>query len=281
MYQKINNYIKSYLLRWYYHFTNLYSKKQLNKEDQNIMISLTTFTQRIDVVYLTIESLFMQNQSIGKICLWLSEDEFPDMVLPKTLQRLQKRGLEIYFAKGNTRSYKKLIYSLQLFPEYTIITVDDDIYYPKDWFSDMVQAHKEFPNFILCGRGHYLRKGTADELLPYLEMVNKTPKGQLKGLNFMPTGVSGVLYPPNSLDPQVLDVKLFTELAPYADDVWFKACSLLTRTPVLRIYENNRRFLGIRGMGESGLAQKNVGENKNDEQLKAVFDHFDLYSYIE
>jgi hypothetical protein len=245
------------------------------------MVSLTTFTQRIDIVYLTIESLFAQDQPIGKICLWLSEDEFPTHKVPQSLQRLQKRGLEIYFAKGNTRSYKKLIYSLSSFPDYAIITVDDDVFYPRDWFSSMMKAHREYPDTILCGRGHMLKKKTSGEFWGYLDMVKNSPSKYRQGLNLMPTGVSGILYPPNSLDEIVLDQQLFTKLAPYADDIWFKACSLLKKTDVRRIYNINKRFLGVRGMEESGLAKMNVGENKNDEQLKNVFDYFNLYSSIE
>lgn len=44
----------------------------------NVIISLTSFPQRIDVVYITITTLLKQTFKPGKIMLWLAEEQFPN-----------------------------------------------------------------------------------------------------------------------------------------------------------------------------------------------------------
>src|SRR5690606_2933089 len=124
-------------------------------------------------------------------------------------------------------------------------------YYPRSWFSTMIKAHRQHPSTILCGRGHLLRQKSATQLMPYMDMCRKREDGNLVGLNLMPKGVSVVLYPVGSLDSVVTNEERFTKLAPYADDVWFKACSLLKESKVMRVYWTNQRFFGVRGTHES------------------------------
>ena len=82
--------------------------------------------------------------------------------------------------------------------------------------------------------------------------------------NLFPTGVGGVLYPPGSLNRDVVKKELFLELCPLADDIWFKAMGLLNGTKTIMVGDTSKSFLAIKSAQKSSLWRENVGNNKND-----------------
>ena len=69
-----------------------------------------------------------------------------------------------------------------------------------------------------------------------------------------------------------------------ADDLWFKAMELLNGTPVLQIARNKSwiyEMSRIESVQDTGLMNVNVTKNKNDSQLKAIFDFYHLYDRIK
>ena len=103
-------------------------------------------------------------------------------------------------------------------------------------------------------------------------------------LNFPTTG-AGTLFPPNSLHKDATNDKLFLLLAPYADDVWFKAMSLLQGTLSRKVFTRSLRgedYIDLDGeiQNETALGNINVVHNKNDEQIEAVFKHYNIYELL-
>lgn len=92
-----------------------------------------------------------------------------------------------------------------------------------------------------------------------------------------PTTGGGVLFPPGSLNEKVSD-RIFFQLSPCADDVWFKAMSLLNKTMVVMVQKKSKDFYRTQNSKKSSLYKINAV--KNDEQLKSVFDYFQLYNTI-
>ncbi|MBU1822779.1 MAG: glycosyltransferase [Bacteroidetes bacterium] len=259
---------------------NRFSREKLVAKSDAIVISLTSYPARIEKMYQTLESIFRQTVKPDAIHVWLAEGEFPGLVLPNSLQRLKERGIRISFMTENLGSYKKLYYALQEYPKSTIITIDDDVIYPPDWLERMLKTNQENPKDIVCYRGHDLRILEPNKLMEYNELKKINRYGTESSYELMPTGVSGVLYPPNSLHSEVLNKTLFIELAPSNDDIWFKCCALLMKTMARRVFSHNVHFSMIKGSQETSLYYTNVLLKKNDEQLKRVFDHFNLYPYI-
>jgi hypothetical protein len=252
---------------------NAVQRKQL------LIVSLTTYYKRFHVVHLAIESLMNQTVKPDKIILWLKKEELINNKIPKKLLKLKSRGLNIRIVNENIKSYAKLIYSLKEFPTSDIITADDDVIYQKNFIEGLYKKHQAFPKHIVAYRCSVMQKHSIDKLTPYLEWV--TPENSIASFNLFPTGIGGVLYPPNSLSNKTLNKKLFTELAPLADDIWFKAMALLNNTKTIIVgKESMGMFEIIPDSQEEALHHINNGENKNDEQLKKVFDYFDLYSHF-
>jgi protein O-GlcNAc transferase len=193
------------------------------RENPRTIVSLTTYGHRIaQMAPVAIASIFNQTPMPDKVILWLSHDEKPS----KSLQRLAKLGLDIRHT-DDIKSYKKLIPTLKEYPESNIITADDDVIYPIDWLEKIMALHRKHPESIIFNRGRKILTSNGN-IQSYLDwpLVDNTKSGQ----SVMPTGIGGVLYPPHSLSDKVLDKKLFTKLAPHADDLWFWAMAELIGT---------------------------------------------------
>ncbi|REC94323.1 glycosyltransferase [Kushneria indalinina] len=269
--------LSAFYLKCYFFILNRFNSKSLESKNQEIVVSLTTHTARINDVYLTLESLFHQTTDGYSVYLYISQEDRKKIGhLPQTLKRLQSRGLNIIFIENDYRSYNKLIHALEQHREKLIVTADDDTMYPQNWLDRLIEGHQKHPNCIICHRGHIWSESTpgAQEINYNLIKNKNSHIANQPSYKLMPTGNSGVLYPPGSLDDIVFNAKLFTELAPTADDIWFKICSLKKGTPCIRINNKNMEFAPTEASAKSALHEENIKKNGNDRQLKACLEHF-------
>ena len=248
------------------------------RDENSIIVSLTSFPERMEDIHYCIFSLLSQHLKPHKVILWLAENQFPNKEddLPQTLLDFKKHGLTIEWYK-DIRSYKKLIPTLLKYPDYYIVTADDDIFYPKNWLQQLWKVHEEHPNEVIASR---VRRITFED-----NKINKYRDWKLlqetcdaSYLNF-PTNGAGTLFLPNMFSETIFDEELFLRLSPYGDDIWFWAMMLLDefrirpiKKPVYVLkYVNIARELGI--VGGYKLWDKNE-EKCNDIQIGNVLDQF-------
>jgi len=250
------------------------------KRDQNITVSLTSYGGRIDYVYLVIESLGMQTVKADRIVLWLSKDEFSPESIPIMLKRMEKRGLEIGYC-NDIRSYKKIIPSLEKYPNDLILTVDDDVIYPEYLIEKLYRAYQKEPNVIHCHSGSKILLTESGRLQPYKKWDGNCYQSG-KDLTIFPTGIGGVLYYPGCFSEEVTNKELFMELCPTADDVWLKTMSL-TKGVHCKIINRTRSlfddYTDISALEDTGLF--GINKYKNDEQISKVFDYFNIWSLFQ
>ncbi|SMM97650.1 Putative glycosyltransferase [uncultured Candidatus Thioglobus sp.] len=239
---------------------------------------MTTYPPRLSSVYLTIESLLNQTLKPDKIVLWLSALEISPDDLPNNLLKLKNRGLEIRFVDENIGAYKKLIYAIQTLPDYHIVTCDDDLMYPKWFLADLHQSYLRHPDCISAYRCRTMLKLSERQFLSYNKW--QFSRSQIPSYQIFSTNGGGTWYPPGSLNAKITD-RLFMQLAPTGDDIWFKAMGLLNHTKTVMAKASSIDFpaINIQNSQAETLWQQNI--YKNDAQLKAVFEHFDLYDLLE
>ena len=249
----------------------LHALKKFYDNDRKVVISLTTYSKRIQTVHKTIESLLNQSIAVDKIILWLDETEISPKDLPTQLERLSSERFEVKFCP-NHKSYKKLIPTLKAYPEATIITFDDDMNYPENQVEKLLLSHYENPNEVIANVARNISVEDG-QLQPYTKWVHAFEEQVGKPLkSLIPIGVGGVLYPKDSLNDEVLNVAAFMKLAPHGDDLWFKCMTLLNDRKVI-VTEAGFK-LGkhqLEGTAEIGLWQSvNEGTDSNFEQLSAI-----------
>lgn len=250
--------------------------------DHDIIVSLTTYGKRIYDVAFTIESIMQQSMKANRIILWL-DHSFENQPLPQSLLLQSQRGLEINFCT-DIRSYTKLVPALRAYPKDAIITIDDDVLYDYDVLENLISAHIQEPGYIQSCRVHRIALGNDGRPISYNDWDWHISEEGVHRLNFQ-TGVGGVLYPPESLDKEVLNQKIFLDICKFADDVWFYSMALKKGTLVNKVHTRNDRgedYLLNEAVQDMGLANINTkGEILNDRQIKAVLSKYDLYSRLK
>lgn len=252
------------------------TKKQYG--NSQIIVSLTTHGKRIYDVHAAIESIMQGSVKPNKIILWISED-YRNTILPLTLQKQQKRGLEIEYCK-DIRSYKKLIYALKKYPEASIVTIDDDIIYPHDLLEHLVNAHIESPDCICANWIRELPKNLDKNYISIRQWKQIFDTKEIISERYFFEGFAGVLYPPYSLDLEVFNERVFMDICKYADDVWFKAMALKADTKVKYAWKHYSMSSFCENEEVQCVALHNInnhGEVLNDVQIKAVFNKYDLW----
>ncbi|MDD3436076.1 MAG: hypothetical protein PHC64_02880 [Candidatus Gastranaerophilales bacterium] len=274
--EKINNKIKCF------------KNSGLNevKREKKLIISLTSFPERMYDVHFALYSLLNQSLKPDEVILWLGVEEFPNKEndIPKNILNLKENGLTIKWCK-DIKSYKKLIPALKEYPNDLIVTADDDLYYSEHWLELLYNAYLQEPDYIHCHRAHRIIFDEKNKILPYNQWPHCIQSVEKSFLNFCTTG-GGVLYPPNSLYKDVFNEELFLKLCPTTDDLWFWSMAVLNGTKI-NVVENNirdityinpERDLGI--SGEKTLYVQNLCGEANDIQLKKILDCYSQLNKI-
>lgn len=253
------------------------------KEKNKLIVSLTTIPERIDNVWITVESLLRQTYRPDEIILWLSKEEFQNQRIPLKLKQQQKRGLKIRYC-DNIRSYKKFYYTVKENPDAYVITVDDDIVYSENLIKYLVKAYKKYPNCIICTRSHVIKKRNGN-LLPYNSWKRYEKREKICSkpsfLNFFTSG-AGTLFPMRLMSQELLDKNTFMKVAPTADDVWLNFIAWKSGLKTVNIEGALGNIICFRNSSVKDLYRENVNKQKNDIQIKKVLEYLeiDISKYI-
>jgi hypothetical protein len=187
-----------------------------------LFVTLTSYPPRFRTLHLTLETILQQSVQADGILLWIAREDIGK--LPAKVTALERRGVTICPC-DDLRSYKKLVFALEAHPESFLVTADDDVRYPSDWLEMLVDGRNVgAPGAeILCHRAHRIAFTASGDIAPYRDWAIDVQDDAARqpSTDLVPTGVGGILYPPNSLDSEVTNRDLFLALAPTADDLWF------------------------------------------------------------
>ena len=273
-----------------YMFCKLYPKYSklirvengLNHEPrrEKVIVSLTSFPARLNVVHYGIKALMCQTYKPDRIILWLTEEECKDIAIPSELEELCKYGLEIKYASENLRPHNKLYYTLQENADAVVISVDDDNVYSLKLVEKLMAAHEKYPNYICCNMAHEitLKNGAPDKYDNWNGgAIGKSGVSDL----FVALGVGGVLYPAGCFDKEYFNKKLIKDLALTADDIWLKFTELRMGIKVLKISPHTKIPFVIGGTQKIALGKENNGMKKNDIIINKLCDYYQQINWTK
>lgn len=266
-----------------YYILNKNPRKSKRTED-DVIVSLTSYGSRVaNSSPYTIFSLFRQSVFPAKIILWLDKLNWNKNNLPSTLRYLTKYGLEIKFC-DDIKSYTKLIPSLNEYPKYNTITVDDDIFYSSEMLQELISIHHVYPRAICSLQFCIPTFDINHTIKPYKEwkeyhIVTETMKIDTRLI--FPQGFGGILYPTGIFDESVNDIRLANKLCPTADDVWFYCMGLKNNVNKQYIINSKTRYYLLDMFRQlilkDRLRAKNVKEiDQNVIQMKKVLDYYQI-----
>lgn len=266
--------LANFILPLYFKITENQSRYKLNIDDSQendnnskIIISFTSFPARINRVWIVVETLLRQSIKPDRIILYLSQEQFPNSTyIPHSLIKLKKRGLEIKIVNGDIKPHKKYYYSILDYVNDYIITVDDDIFYKRDFIKDLLFNHAEHPKSIICNIASTIGIDKNGEIIPY-NLWKRANSNTLDNKNFL-IGCGGVLYPPHSLNNMVTNMEIFMNICPTTDDIWLNAMAQLNNTSIY--VADNKIMLPVLNLHPQNLHSLNVNKNVNDINIETL-----------
>lgn len=239
--------------------------------DEQIILSLTSYGKRLDIVHLVIKSLMCQSLKADKILLYLAEADSHDCL--KDEEMLVNAGLEIIRGVKDIGPHKKYFFAMQDYPESVIITVDDDVLYDDNTIEKLYNKHLYYPDSVIGMSGHrMLRNGK--KLLPYnqweLRICSEKPT-----FDAVATGIAGVLYPVGSYRDSFIDIQGLTAMCPMQDDLWLKTQELKNNIRTFIIGNANVHTI-VNSQGDNALAKRNMHGGRNDICLGKLSAHYGI-----
>ncbi|MCR4762130.1 MAG: glycosyltransferase [Lachnospiraceae bacterium] len=253
-------------------------EEYLRLSGHRLIVSLTSYPQRITAVPTVVDALLHQTHPADEIILWLSKEEFPEKEknLPKELLELQNHpSFRVEWVSENLKSHKKYFYAFRKYPDSIVITVDDDLYFPEDLIDHLFISYLRFPSAVSARRVHLIAYETSGKIYPYELWPRETDVCIHESRHqLLATGGAGALYPPGLLDLTLLDETLIREYSLDADDLWLKVMEIANHIPVV-LTDTNHPLQYIKDTQSTALAKKNVDLNQNDLYLSRIRDWYD------
>ena len=249
---------------------NSFKKHSLDKE---LIVSLTSYPKRFDILPITIQSLLNQTVKPDRIILWLYEKDY--FRLPDSVRNLERFGVQILLVNQDWKSYKKIIPTLVNFPNCYIITCDDDLLYKPTLIEELVDFYQRVGG-VVAHRAHIVQFESNGELSPYSKWLEFTPAKnfyEARSPLVFPTGCGGVLYPPHCFRETVVDVAKAMELCPTADDVWLYFMASYNNSTFSLI--GGKGFIDLNQDPNDSLWMIN-SQGENDRQIKNVIREFGM-----
>lgn len=181
-----------------------------------LVVSLTSHPARFDTLHLTLQCLMGQSISCDRILLWIAQADAQK--LPEQVRQLEGDRLAISYC-DDLRAYKKIIPTLECYPDAFIVTTDDDAFYKPNWLEGLVSVARQHPTDVVA---HIVRRIALNHKklpAPYAKWSYVDRNTSPSPRNF-PTGVGGVLYPPGAFHQDVFRRDLFEKFSPTNDDIW-------------------------------------------------------------
>ncbi len=242
------------------------------KREVPLIVSMTTIPARFHLAPIAIQSVLRQSLKPDHLFLWYDETQGNDS---PAMRRCIRQGLVVRPCR-DVGPHTKLVHCLAEYPQAVIVTADDDYIYPRTWLERLYASYLERPDVIHC---HCALLMSFDaQGMPTRYKGWQPPRG-CEGecrLDVFPLGYAGVLYPPGALSAEALDLTRLRELAPFNDDIWFKGMSLLKGTPCRQVDGRPIRLIQVEAAQQTRLGSVNLGQGKNNSQLRDVFTAYGL-----
>lgn len=241
------------------------------QRERKLICSLTSFPARIDEIWICIETIFRQTIKADEIILWLSQEQFPNQQLPKSILSCIDKGLTVRWVNDDLRSHKKYYYALQEYENADIVLLDDDLYYPNKLLENLINMSHRHPNTICATRIHKITYKKNGSYNPYRKWIhNYNPSHEDASQDYFFTSGAGTLIPTGIMPNDTFNQAIFKKICFFADDIWL---NMHAKNAGIKIFSNNtydKDLISICNTQCEKLVSTNVVSGGNDKQLNEV-----------
>ena len=183
------------------------------------MLKIISFSSLIHrLKYIEPFLLSIKNQILKPDKIILNVDHKSEIFIKKNIfliDLIKKYNVEILSSKHDLGPFMKLGPSYAKFKRNSIIvTADDDMLYPPEWFKGLYDFMMENSDTVVCYRGRKINNAISYNQTELIQLPKKPIKVDII------TGVYGVAYNTNNLNSSILDIKKYNKEFLKADDIW-------------------------------------------------------------
>jgi hypothetical protein len=159
----------------------------------NIIVSLTSYKERLPFLSMTLNSIYKQKMQPDKIVLVLYNEDVK--YIPLSIKKdIESGRVELIVCDEDLKSHKKYYYTMLKYPDDIVITIDDDLIYDDDLVSSLISYYEKYPTCISARRVHRIKKGEK-----YINWDFEYDKILEPSMDLFATTGAGTLFPPNIL----------------------------------------------------------------------------------
>lgn len=228
--KKILEQSKFSFLKQFPNFNELIKKRQ-----KKIIVSLASYPERFAYLPDLMNFINKQNLPINKIIFSFYKEH-------RKYYNLNIKNVDIIFTEKNLKPHLKYYYSMQLYRDYAIITLDDDLGYSYDTFESLFNAYLENPNIISGRRAHLMKFYNNGEVKKYNNWIFEYKLINTSDFNLTLTNGAGSIFPPDILNINEDFLPIINETIT-CDDLTLKYFSIRKGIPHKWII--NKNIMGI------------------------------------
>jgi hypothetical protein len=243
------------------------------EKDFNFILSLTSHPARFDALALALPELKKQVLQPSEIIVNIAHGDLNQ--LPQSIRDLAATGYIVFNECADLGPGKKLIPTIQLYPNLPIIVLDDDLILTPDLTLQLMLEHHLYPDSIIASRVHRVTYTSDGSLEPFSAWEKASDALAGPSFDLLATSGAGTLFPAGSLHPEALDEARYVELAFHTDDLWWYFQGRRNGTSVRRL-PGYRSLDFIPETQEVGLWQTG-NKDRNDINLKKLVDEIGVH----
>lgn len=204
-----------------------------------IIVSMTSYPGRITNIGKAIYFLLTkQTLKPDEIHLWLSIEEFKNKEkdLPNDLVSiLNTDNVFLHWLPKNTYVHKRHEIFKYTTDEDCVFLIDDDVRYSDDLIQKVMEAHKKFPDSIICYNSYPEHRYNGRRIIYGPEINENIPsvnKVRWCGQSMIPSK----LYPKDILDQAHQEIR--NKTSPISDECWFQPWTVYYDIPIFHLNYN-------------------------------------------
>lgn len=227
-----------------------------------MIVSFTTFLERLPWIQQTIQTMLNQTVAPDKIILWIGDDI--------DVESISYNNVIVKKCATDYKSYNKLLWTLKEYPNEDVIIIDDDMLYQRKMIQQLVEEHNKYPNDVICCSARQINIING-ELQPYQTWQYTKNDGKL----MLPIGSNGVYYPAGCFSDEVFNSDIFLKYADTGDDLWFKVQLLLNDVNV-RTLKGYPKAKVNENVQSRHLIAANTKDDKNRTMMNNLINHYNI-----
>ena len=125
-----------------------------------MIVTLTTWDKRIQNIPTVLNSIYDNTITPTKTVLNLSTVNFSNKILPTNIEDyIRENNIEIIWHTEDNKVWKKLLPTLQKYPNELVLSIDDDFIYPNYMIEDFLETYDKYNgNHPISGNDIYMDK---------------------------------------------------------------------------------------------------------------------------